>query len=487
MCTGEYADDFAALLARARDLEASQASYTFCIRTTATYECPYYGADGVLRRSRKQVTAHGSGFAFRHQDGGTLLLTNDHVAEWPAATNADHPVDDVPLGCRRVADDLRIVDNESDDYAPDDVPLSRVVVDPQLDVAVVKAGAVLPVMPWRIGRSAALRARNVVNVRGFPLGIFRADNVGKVVSAYDRDDYKDWDHDDFVIDAQLSPGNSGSPVLAISCKTGEFELVGIYHATYSGGSGLNLVVAIDQVRDLMATLQRSPRKRTVNLGVLDGAARTQLLSLSSASLHPFFPLGALTAEIRPRADGHLFFEVFSRDFPTRVNPLLVLEDLPSPLTGVFGGVGRVWVGNTRGLKALDWSALDAETQTGIGRILDGLRASSLAAFQYRVSEAAANTSKEHFQEAARLHRVLDRTVVARQELADLAGDLADRLAPKLQESSLTITAELFDSPAPAAAPTTLLSEPPNQASSSAPVQAGKATAPTVGAVVAGGT
>ena len=70
---------------------------------------------------------------------------------------------------------------------------------------------------------------------GFPLGEFQATNVGKVISAYDHDEQGEWDHDDFVIDALLTSGGSGSPVLAVSCKTGEFELVGIFHARYNGG------------------------------------------------------------------------------------------------------------------------------------------------------------------------------------------------------------------------------------------------------------
>ncbi len=183
---------------------------TFCVRTSATYECPFYGPDGSLRRVRKRVVAHGTGFAYRQQDGGTLILTNEHVAGWPVATDDDHPVDGVPAGCRRVSDSLKIVDGEGDQYEPDDVPLTRVVADPQLDVAVLKARVALPVMPWKIGRSASLRERNVVNVRGFPLGIIKADNVGKVVSAFDHDDFKEWEHDDFVVDALLAAGNSGS-------------------------------------------------------------------------------------------------------------------------------------------------------------------------------------------------------------------------------------------------------------------------------------
>ncbi|HTP29349.1 MAG TPA: serine protease, partial [Anaeromyxobacteraceae bacterium] len=254
-CSGEYADELAALSQRARDFDQQQPPYTYCVRTSAVYECPTYAPDGTLHRTRRKVVAHGTAFGFRRRGVDTLLVTNEHVAEWPAVTDDDHQVPDVPGGCRRVSDSLKIVENERDAYERDDVPLARVIADPQLDIAVLRAKVPLPIMPWKIGKSSLLRERNVVAVRGFPLGVLRANNVGKVVSAYDRDQDRDWDHDDFVVDALLSPGNSGSPVFAISCRTGEFELVGVYHAGYTAGSALNLVVGVDQLRDLFATLK----------------------------------------------------------------------------------------------------------------------------------------------------------------------------------------------------------------------------------------
>src|SRR6185295_47738 len=198
-CQGEYADDIAVLPAHIREFEQKQAAYTFCIRTTAVYECPWYGPDGRLKQKKKKVVAHGTAFGFKQQAGETLLVTNEHVAEWPAVTDEDHPVEDVPAGCRRVQDSLKLVDGDSDSYERDDIALSRVVADNAQDIAIVKAKTALPIVPWKVGRSAGLRERNVVDVRGFPLGVLKANNVGKVISAYDHDDYKDWDHDDFVV------------------------------------------------------------------------------------------------------------------------------------------------------------------------------------------------------------------------------------------------------------------------------------------------
>ncbi|HET8540892.1 MAG TPA: serine protease [Anaeromyxobacter sp.] len=462
-CTGEYADDFGALDPRARELERQQPSYTFCIRATATYECPYYTADGSLRRTRVQARGHGTAFAYRQLDGGTLLLTNTHVAEWPTATDADHKVEDVPAGCRRVTDALKVVDNEADDYERDDVPLSRVVADPQLDVAVLKSAQPLPVIPWRVGKSAALRERNVVNVRGFPLGAFRADNVGKVISPFDHDEQGEWDHDDFVVDALLSPGSSGSPVLAVSCRTGQLELVGVYHATYARGTALNVVVGIDQVRDLMTTLRRAARPRAAAPPPLDAQARAALAAASRDALEPWFPFGPHPARVRVRADGALLFELLPLDFPVRAAPLLVVEDLPARDAPGFGALGRVWAGRGERLKPWTRSDLDAEALAQLDRALDALRRDARRTFDLRAAEQVSDGSRAAFDRAARLRRELARAAAARDDLAEALADLAERLAPAAGEPAVSLAEALeapLDGPPPRAPVPAAAIEPP---------------------------
>lgn len=446
-CAGDYADDLGALQPAARGFEQQAAAYAFCIRTSAVYECPYYGIDGTLHVTRKDAVAHGTGFAFRQQDGATLVLTNEHVSGWPAATDANHNVADVPAGCRRVSEALVIVDDDSDGYERDDVPLSRVVADPQLDVAILKARALLPVMPWRIGRSAALRERNVVSVRGFPLGVVKAENLGKVISAFDHDDFGEWDHDDFVIDALLSIGSSGSPVFAVSCRTGEFELVGVYHAAYSRGSALNVVIGVDQVRDLMTTLKRAPRARTDDQAALDGAARTRLVQLVAGSSEPIFPVGPLAAKVQARSDGALLFQLFSRDFPVRTDPVLVLEDLPGGVEE-FGQLGTIWGGNRRGLKPHLRAELDGESQAQAARLLEALRRDALAYLGYRAVLSGSDGSKASFQQVARLERALRSRSVVRQDLGQLAADLVEKLAPRPAERGVTVRAVFEETPPP---------------------------------------
>jgi S1-C subfamily serine protease len=442
-CPGEYADNFSALASKVRRLETQLASYTFCIRTTATYECPSYGVDGDLVHKRTQVAAHGTAFAYRRGGSGTLLLTNQHVADWPVVTDDEHTAEDVPAGCRRVNEELSIVENEADSYERDDIPLSRVVADPTMDIAVLTTSSKLPVLPWKIGHSARLKDRNIVDVRGFPLGVFKATNVGKVVSSYDHDTYKDWDHDDFVVDALLSPGNSGSPVLAISCKTGEFELVGVYHAGYTRGSALNAVVGIDQMRGLITTLKLAPR-RDAN-AQLDVSARARLSAAAQNTLEPFFPLGALTASVRTRNDGVFFFELFNRTFPMRTFPILVLEDVPTLNDDEFGALGRIWFGGRQGLKEYDMSDLDTASRPQLLKLLEGLRRGGLAAFALREADQDANQSRERFERTERLEKALRRSSSGQKDLSQLAADLADRLAPKGEEPTVALESLLVES------------------------------------------
>src|SRR5579872_3891720 len=274
-CDGEYADSLQAQSPRNRELDQGPKSqFSYLVRSSAKYECPFFGPDGKLRRRRVQASELGSAFAYEQSGGDTYLLTNEHVASWPEVTDTVHRIEGVPEGCKRVEDKLRIVRDERDDFEPGQVVLTRVAVDPLLDAAILKAaGQKLTVIPFKSGKSAGLRQGNVVEVRGFPLGVMQAVSSGKVVNPYDRDQEQGWDHVDFVIDALLSEGNSGSPVLAVSCKTRQMELVGIYHAGYKGHGALNVVVGIDQLTEFMKKKKRVPRA-IGDSGAMGGALTT---------------------------------------------------------------------------------------------------------------------------------------------------------------------------------------------------------------------
>ena len=447
-CAGEYAEDLAALSTAARVIEGANPSYSYAVRTSATYECVSYGSDGNLKKTRAVAMAYGTAFGVRHDGPDTLLLTNEHVADWPAVTDEDHPVDGVPGGCKRIADTLKIVDDDHDDFAADDVPLTRAVVDPALDVAVLRAHTKLAIIPWRIGRSAALVARNIVQVKGFPLGEFQATNVGKVVSPYDHDVQGERNHDDFVIDALLTSGGSGSPVFAVSCKTGEFELVGIFHARYTGASALNVVVAIDQVRELMTTLKRSPRPAE---RLLDAAARTRLLdSVRRDPDPPFFLIGPLVASLRVRGDGAIVFAVYASDFPRTSGPVLAIEDLAGDDARLFGKPGAIYLGGAHGLHAYAAGNADAEIQALLSRTLIMLREAALAAFDYREAARTATGSRTAFNRIADMKRTLGRTLQAQRDTAQAVVDLVGREATKTTGPALGIADVEAGPPAAAA-------------------------------------
>jgi|SRR5579871_1149473 len=447
-CSGDYADELAVLSPRVRELERDPANqYSYCLRTTATYECLSYATDGTVRRARKTVVAHGTAFAYKRAGGETFLVTNDHVASWPAVTDDEHKVDEVPSGCKMVVEAAKIVDDESDGYEANDVGLTRVVADPAIDLAVLKTRAPLNVIPWRIGRSSALHVGNVVAVHGFPLGAFSATNIGKVVNTADHDTARDWDHVDFVVDALLSPGNSGSPVLAVSCRTGEYELVGVYHAGYVNGSALNVVVGVDQLRDLMTTMKRAPR---VAESVLGPAEREEVRARSAQA--PFFPFGALTAGVRSSGDA-LWFEVYSRGFPLHDERVLIVEDLPK--AGAFGEVGRVFVGNRRGLRA--WTpAADADGSATLQRIVARLRADAVAAARWRAVDAGSRAGERRLRA---IERERERHATVDRDAAQLAFDLAERLGPRAGDKTITYTAATAPRPATAPPPSRVAARP----------------------------
>jgi len=448
-CSSTYADDFSVLTKSALDLaNKSDANFTYCVRTVANYECLSYASDGTIKRAKRQAVAHGTAFAYKKQNAETMLLTNAHVAEWPTVTDDDHPVAGVPMGCKRVSDQLHIVDNEKDTYEGDDISLSKVVTDPSLDMAVVRSKISLNLMPWKIGRSSALRDRNVVEVRGFPLGAFKATVQGRVTSAFDHDDYKDWDHDDFVVDAQLSGGNSGSPVVAVNCQTGEYELVGVFHADYSRGNSLNVVVHIDQVRELMTTLKRTTPLQNES-APLSSQLRRRLIDASAETGQLFVPFGPLTVEARPRSDGAILYSIFPRDFPLHGWPLMIIEDLDRSGEGGFGQLGRVWAGNARGLKELSVDKLENDDRIQVDRSLDALRRTALLVAAHRRATARSQTSRESADDLARLEREIRRISSNARDVAQGLNDFADKFGPTNSDEPISSLRPFSISPADA--------------------------------------
>ncbi|HEY2900632.1 MAG TPA: trypsin-like peptidase domain-containing protein [Polyangia bacterium] len=424
-CQGEYADTLEIQSPKTRDIEQGPRSqYTYLVRSSAKYECPFFGPDGKLRRRRVQSTEVGTAFAYEQAGGDTYLFTNEHVASWPDVTDLQHRIDGVPEGCKRMEDKLRIVRDERDDFEPGQIPLSRVAVDPLLDAAILKANQKLTVIPYRIGKSAGVRQGNAVLVRGFPLGVMQAVSSGKVVNPYDRDQEQGWDHVDFVIDALLAEGNSGSPVLALSCKTRELELVGVYHAGYKGHGALNVVVGVDQLIDFMHKKKRVPRALAAEGGPgLGVAERARVREALSAGTLPLFDFGGLVVRAE-NGDDALYYHVFSRQFPLDDRRVVVLEDLAKP--GVFGEMNRVWVQGPLAWREWPPAALGADERELVTRVGESIRLQILHSVDYR--HALANpASGDERRRGRELSRLLARDTPLARDLSNNLLDMAERL------------------------------------------------------------
>jgi serine protease Do len=437
-CDGEYADTLQVQSVRTRDVEQGpRGQYTHLVRSVSKYECPFFGPDGKLRRRRVQASELGTAFAYESAGNETYLLTNEHVAVWPEVTDLLHRVEGVPEGCKRVEEKVRIVRDERDDFEPGQIPLTKVAVDPLLDAAILKANQRLPVMPYRIGKSAALRQGNAVQVRGFPLGVMQAVSSGKVVNPYDRDQEQGWDHVDFVVDALLSEGNSGSPVFAASCKTRDLELVGMYHAGYKGHGALNVVVGIDQIVEFMKKKRRIPRALAAegSPGAVGAAERTRLAETLEAGTLPLFDFGGLIVRIEIN-DGVLSYHVYGRQFPLDDRRVAVFEDLAKQ--GAFGEPGRLWVLGASGWREWPPSALGTEERELLGRVIDSIRLQVLHTIDYR--RALANPASADERKRGRdISRTIARDLPLARDLAANLLETVDRLSSGREPGQVAAT------------------------------------------------
>ena len=424
LCAGDYADTLPQEKAPGI-LDAVKEPFVFAIRNTATYEHVYYGKDGKLRRAYLRSVVHGSGFAYRLVNGETQLVTNEHVASQPEVTDEEHPVEGVPTGAKKVREQLKIVRDETDDYEPGHIALVKLLSDPQADIAVLKARKQLPLMPYRIGRSAALRPGNLVQVRGFPLGAFAALNTGKVVNPMTHDTERGWNHADFMIDALLASGNSGSPVFAVSCRTGEPELVGIYHAGYLDAAALNAVVAIDQLREELETLKvpkRDPAGAHNEITVQDRDRLVkQLFAETTRSLtFPFAGRSVTVALVDPQT---IRFSILDDDYPLSMQETMAMIDRGQNGFGTLDAVAVLVDGQAMDAPA---QALEGEVREHFDRLYESLWKQVLGVTDYRARLSKGRLSADAFGEAQAARLRLRKRIPEQKELLNICTFEADR-------------------------------------------------------------
>jgi hypothetical protein len=265
----------------------------------------------------------------------------------------------------------------------------------------------------------------------------QAVSSGKVVNPYDRDQEQGWDHVDFVIDALLSEGNSGSPVLAASCRSRELELVGVYHAGYKGHGALNVVVGIDQLADFMKKKRRIPRALAAegSPGALGLAERGRVKDALAAGTLPLFDFGGLVVRTEIN-DGVLMYHLYGRQFPLDDRRIVVIEDLAKP--AAFGEAGRMWVLGQTGWREWPPAALGTDERDLVARAVDTIRVQMLHTLEYR--HALANPSSADERRRGRdVSRSIARDQPLTRDLAQSLLETADRLSSAGKELTAAAT------------------------------------------------
>ncbi|HEY5474002.1 MAG TPA: trypsin-like peptidase domain-containing protein [Candidatus Limnocylindrales bacterium] len=169
------------------------------------------------------LSGNGSGVAFRSaSDGGTYILTNNHVVQGASTITVKSPAGQSWTG-------------------------TVVGTDPDNDIAVVKINGKLPII--KLGSSKTLVVGQTVVAIGSPYGLEHSVTAG-VVSAVGRalSDVSATGQSNPLIDviqtdAAINPGNSGG---ALVDRQG--QLVGINTAIYTqsgSGSGIGFAVPVD--------------------------------------------------------------------------------------------------------------------------------------------------------------------------------------------------------------------------------------------------
>jgi len=127
---------------------------------------------------------------------------------------------------------------------------------PDLDIAVVKIDADVPLAPMKLGRSNDLMVGEPVVVIGNPTGLPHTVTNG-VVSALNRGD-----RGLIQTDAPINFGNSGGPMLNVFG-----ELIGVVGSKEVGQEGLGYAIPIDHVRGALADWLADREKYEVRLGL----------------------------------------------------------------------------------------------------------------------------------------------------------------------------------------------------------------------------
>lgn len=186
-----------------------------CIRNTATY----------VNQQDQQVVKRaifGTGFVYKREDGWSYLTTNNHVGNQPEKEEVPNFFDmSHPDIWTKVKEELSIVDNRADQNSADDIPLSVVRNDEELDTLVMKTKTALHVAhSYHLG-TIQEHVGDPVYVVGFTLGFAGGVTEGTIYNPSVKIDGNEYT----MLDITTQPGHSGSPVF-VKGTDNELYLVG---------------------------------------------------------------------------------------------------------------------------------------------------------------------------------------------------------------------------------------------------------------------
>jgi S1-C subfamily serine protease len=167
-------------------------------------------------------------------------------------------------------------------------------VDPDTDLALLRADGVRDLRYASLGNSKSLRRGQLVVAIGNPLG-FESTVTAGVVSALGRSirSVSGRTIEDVIqTDAALNPGNSGGPLVSSSA-----EVIGINTAIISGAQGICFAVASNTAQFVLSEIIRHGYVRRAYIGVSGQTAPIPRRHAAVAGVEN--KMGALLAQIEP--------------------------------------------------------------------------------------------------------------------------------------------------------------------------------------------
>ena len=213
--------------------------------------------DEIFGRPREvpleqHVQSVGSGFVV-HEDG--YIVTNAHVVARTA--------------------EIRI------SFADKTTAPARIVsIDPEHDLAVLRAEVDRPLPYLRLARSDDLMIGETVIAIGNPLGLQHTVTSG-IVSAVDRDLQfsRDVVYRGLIqTDAAINPGNSGGPLLNING-----ELIGVNTAIRGDAQNVGFAIPADRLWEMLPSMLDIERRQRVQFGLRVGGPQALVADVRAGS------------------------------------------------------------------------------------------------------------------------------------------------------------------------------------------------------------